>query len=152
MEKNQQRLYAVVQIDFNDMDRKVRKVIALRNDLLQAMRELQGGLEDYPLLALKEELNHQEESKILLDKMITAMASDYRCVYYVDLDLDEATCVRTDSTDSTVHAEGETFKFLERFTWYANNCVAENYREGFINFIQNKNIKKALIVLFQKFK
>ncbi len=55
MEKNQQKLYAVVQIDFDDMDRKVRKVIALRNELLQAMRELQGGLEDYPLLALKEE-------------------------------------------------------------------------------------------------
>lgn len=55
MEEKQQKLYAVVQIDFEDMDGKIRKVIALRNGLLQAMRDLQGGLEDCPLLVLKEE-------------------------------------------------------------------------------------------------
>ena len=42
-----------------------------------------------------EQYHHREQQ----DKMITALASDYRCVYHIDLDNDDAVCYRADPTD-----------------------------------------------------
>ena len=64
--------------------------------------------------------------------MINAMASDYRCVYYVDLDRNVGVCYRADPTDKEQTPEGVYFSFLYRFTWYADHMVTESYREGFI--------------------
>ena len=76
--------------------------------------------------------------------MITAMASDYRSVYHVNLDKDDGVCYRGDPHDSAQTPEGVHFPYLERFTWYANNCVAEAYREGFLEFIEPDAIRQAL--------
>ena len=85
-----------------------------------------------------------EEENRRLDKMITALASDYRSVYHIDLDNDEGVCYRGDSTDDEQPAEGVTFRFSEHFRTYAEKYVAENYREGFLDFIEAANIRKAL--------
>lgn len=87
-----------------------------------------------------EQYHHREQQ----DKMITALASDYRCVYHIDLDNDDAVCYRADPTDNEQPSEGVHFPYYEFFAKYANNSVAESYREGFIKFIDPDNIRKAL--------
>ena len=95
-------------------------------------------------LALQQQLLAQKAQQEQQDKMITALASDYRSVYYVDLDKDEAICYRDDPRFSEAPAKGASFPFLHDFTEFANNHVAEQYREGFLAFIQPKNIREAL--------
>ena len=76
--------------------------------------------------------------------MITAMASDYRSVYYVNLDENDGVCFRGDPSDQEQTQEGIHFPYLERFTWYAEHCVTEKYREGFLRFIEPDNIRESL--------
>jgi|GEM_PF-1030332 len=80
------------------------------------------------------------------NSMITAMASDYRCVYHVNLDENDCVCYRDDPTDPEQTPVGVHFPYLERITWYAENCVAEMYREGFLSFVDPDNIREALSV------
>ncbi len=94
---------------------------------------------------LRDEL-HQHISHVntQANSMITAMASDYRCVYYVNLDENDGVCYRGDPNDHQQSPEGVHFPYLQRFTWYAENTVTENYREGFLKFIDPDNIREAL--------
>ncbi len=78
------------------------------------------------------------------DSMITAMASDYRCVYYINLDENDAVCYRDDPADPNQIPVGVHFPYLERITAYAENCVTESYREGFLDFIRPENIRTRL--------
>ena len=90
------------------------------------------------------EIRLQQEVSDQQSKMITAMASDYRCVYYVILDTDEGICYRTDHAFENALAVDEHFHFHEKFTDYANRFVAEPYREGFLKFIDTDNIRERL--------
>ncbi|MBQ9504052.1 MAG: hypothetical protein IJU93_03500, partial [Lachnospiraceae bacterium] len=94
-------------------------------------------------LALQEELLDQEKKRARQDRMITALASDYRSVYYVDMDSDEAICFRDDSGIKEID-EGGKFKFSSEFIKYGHECVDEEYREGFLSFIRPENIRKSL--------
>lgn len=93
---------------------------------------------------LQEKLLEEERKRALQDNLITAMASDYRSVYYANLDEDDAVCYRGDLADPDQTPEGEHFCFSERFRYYAENHVAEEYREGFLKFIDIVNIRSAL--------
>ena len=93
---------------------------------------------------LQEQLLEEEKLRIEQDRMITALASDYRCVYHVDLDTNDGVCYRADPTDNEQTAEDLHFPYLERFTWYANHSIAESYREGFLKFIEPENVRAAL--------
>ena len=95
-------------------------------------------------LALQEELLRQEQHRVQLDNMITAMASDYRSVYHVDLDADVAICYRADAEDPDHYTEGMRFSFYRRFAEYCDNHVDEAYRAGFMDFIEPDNIRRAL--------
>ena len=86
----------------------------------------------------------QQKHRDQQDKMITALASDYRCVYHVDLDHNDAVCYRADPTDHEQTPEGVHFPYYERFSWYAEHYVAESYREGFLQFIDPDNVRTAL--------
>ena len=105
-------------------------------------RARQAELEER--LALQEQLLEQEQHREEQDKMITAMASDYRSVYHVDLDSNDAVCYRGDADDADQSPEGVHFAFLERFTYYGNTYVDERYREEFLRFIQPDAIRAAL--------
>ncbi len=96
-------------------------------------------------LALQEELLSQEQLKTQQDNMITALASDYRSVYYIDLDTDEGICYREDSKIATTKHEGEHFTFSEAFNNYAYKYVVEEYRAGFLKFIAPENIRAGLL-------
>ena len=95
-------------------------------------------------IALQEKLLEERSKRDEQDKMITALASDYRSVYHVNLDTNVAVCYRKDPNDNVQHKEMESFPYLERFTFYANTFVDEKYREGFLEFINSDNIRKRL--------
>lgn len=79
------------------------------------------------------------------DGMITAMAADYRSIYYANLDADECVCVRASSASHDGDMwEGRTFSFQRGFSGYAERCVAKKDREGFLRFIDPKNIRARL--------
>ena len=114
-----------------DMRRSKREIENKEN----ARKELEKANEE-----LREQYHHREQQ----DKMITALASDYRSVFHIDLDKDDAVCYRADPTDEDQPAEGVHFPYLKHFTEYANTSVAESYREGFLSFIDPDNVRKAL--------
>ncbi|WP_051689205.1 hybrid sensor histidine kinase/response regulator [Butyrivibrio sp. AE2032] len=95
-------------------------------------------------IKLQEKLLEEEKKRTQQDNMITAMSADYRSVYYVNLEKDEGICYRGDAEDKDQTKEGVPFPFSERFNWYAENFVAEEYREGFKSFIDPDNIRKGL--------
>ena len=95
-------------------------------------------------LTLQEQLLQQEKLRGQQDSMITALASDYRAVYHVDLEENDAVCYRGDPEDKEHTPEGVHFPYLERFTWYAENSVDEDYREGFLRFIDPEAIRRGL--------
>ena len=94
-------------------------------------------------ISLQDELLEQEKKRAQQDSMITALAADYRSVYYVNLDTDQATCIRNDSAD-TDFVEGDTFGFTGTFTKYANEYVSEEHRKIFLDFIKPENIRSEL--------
>jgi PAS domain S-box-containing protein len=93
---------------------------------------------------LKEQLISEQVRREEQDKMITALASDYRSVYHVDLDLDEGICYRAVSDDDNQTPVGVRFPYYERFKSYAENLVDEAYREGFLRFIDPDNVRNEL--------
>ena len=95
-------------------------------------------------LALQERLLEQEQRRKEQDAMITAMASDYRSVYHVDLDTDDAVCYRADPADEWQTPEGVHFPYYARFREYCSLYVDKEYEEAFLSFIDPDNIRKAL--------
>ena len=85
-----------------------------------------------------------QEQLLEQNSMITAMASDYRSVYHVNLDQDDAVCYRADPDDPEQHEVGVHFPFYERFAYYAEAYIDDDYREGFLQFIDPDNIRQAL--------
>jgi len=95
-------------------------------------------------LKLQEMFLEEEKKRTEQDNMITALSSDYRSVYYINLDEDKGICYRGEAEDKEQSKEGQVFPFRERFKLYADNVVAEEYREGFMRFIDPENIKNGL--------
>ena len=122
--------------------RKTSKVILEKETAEAESRVRQHQMQAQ--LDLQEKLLEEEKKRAVQDNLITAMASDYRSVYYVDLDADDAICYRGDPTDEDQTEEGVHFTFSERFGYYAENHVAEEYREGFLKFIDMDNIRTSL--------
>lgn len=102
---------------------------------------LQQELEER--IALQDELLKQEKMQTQQDSMITALASDYLSVYYIDLDSGRGICYRNE-TKYTDTAQGDEFDYAEAVRDYANRFVTEEYRDAFIKFTQPENIRDAL--------
>ena len=103
--------------------------------------DMQQELEER--IALQDELLDQEKKRAQLDSMITALASDYRSVYYVNLDTDDAVCYRSGGFEDKI-AQNDSFVFSEEFGRYAIEHVTDEYREQFLEFIKPENIRRAL--------
>ena len=95
-------------------------------------------------LTLQEKLLEDEKQRTMQDQMITAMSSDYRSVYYVDVDADDAVCFRNDPGDPKQTPVGVHFPFHARFVEYCDLYVDKDYRESFLRFIEPQNIRDAL--------
>jgi len=96
-------------------------------------------------LKIEKEMLIRDQAKRQTESMLIALSSDYRSVYYVDLDEDVAVCYLPDRTYRNNPAEGEHFAWLETFTEFGNKYVAESYREGYLKFIQPENIRTELM-------
>ncbi len=98
--------------------------------------------------SFKESENLSQAQMDIKDKdgMITAMAADYRSLYYANLDRDECVCVRAASSRTYADRmwEGREFSFSEGFRDYAEHCVSEEDREAFLRFIEPENIRAGL--------
>ncbi|MBO5526961.1 MAG: hypothetical protein J5946_02845, partial [Erysipelotrichaceae bacterium] len=95
-------------------------------------------------LILQEKLLEEEKMRSQHDSMITAMASDYRSVYYVNLDHDEAICYRSDPEDEDKDVQGQHFSYYEAFKNYCEKYVDEKFKKGFMDFINPDNIRQGL--------
>ena len=96
-------------------------------------------------LQLQEQLLEQEKQRAERDNMITALSSDYRSVYYVNLDEDDAVCYLEDDRFPERPSVGQHFPFLHDFTEFGKTHVAEQYREGYFKFIDPENIRAELL-------
>ena len=97
------------------------------------------------IMSLRDNLrDYVSHAQTQANSMITAMASDYRSVYYVNLDQDDLICYRADPTDPKQPAEGAHISFSRYFRAYAEEVVAEDYREGFLRFIEPTAIREGL--------
>ncbi|MBP0954306.1 MAG: response regulator [Oscillospiraceae bacterium] len=95
-------------------------------------------------LELQDELLRQEQQRTQQDYMITALASDYRSVYFADLDKDHCICYRSSTSPEEGPQVGDEMSFSEAFTRYAAERVDESYRDGFLQFIDPDNIRRRL--------
>jgi len=96
-------------------------------------------------IVLQEKLLKERELREEQNSMFIALSSDYRSVYYVNLDEDEAVCHLEDKSYKGAPKEGEHFSFSERFRRYAYDTVDEKYREGFLKFIDPDHIRSELL-------
>ena len=119
-------------------DRLAREMETAEAENRARQRELEERL------ALQKQLLEQEREKRRADAMITAMASDYRSVYYVDLDKDEGVCVRADERDTLGVRQGESFPYHKALSDYAAACVTETDRPGFLQFIDPEHVREEL--------
>ena len=94
-------------------------------------------------IALQEQLLEQKTLREQQEKMITALSSDYRSVYYVELDKDAGVCYQS-RDDLKGFKVGDRFNYLEAVTDYGNTYVTEPYREEFLRFIQPDAIREGL--------
>ena len=95
-------------------------------------------------LRLQEELLAQKKQQEEQTRMITALASDYWSVYYLDLDHDEGVCYQSHEDLEHGFRVGERFRYMDAVTAYANANIKEEYREEFLKFIQPENVKARL--------
>lgn len=95
-------------------------------------------------LSLQKQLLEQERQRRQADNMLQAMAADYRSVYYINLDRDEAVCYRADANERDGIREGDSFSYRERFIEYANQFVSEADRPAFLRFMEPANIRAEL--------
>ena len=94
-------------------------------------------------LLLQEQLLQQKAEHEQQAKMITALASDYRSVYYLELDKNHGICYQSRSDMEGLKA-GESFSYLEAVTAYCNHYILPEYREEFLRFIQPDSIREGL--------
>ena len=95
-------------------------------------------------LFLQNELLAQKQQQEEQNRMITALASDYWSVYYLDLDKDEGVCYQAHEDVENGFKAGERFKYLESVMVYAKAYIHEEHLEGFLDFIQPENVKTKL--------
>ncbi len=95
-------------------------------------------------LKLQERLLSEQSIREEQDKMINALSSDYRSIYHVDLDADDAVCYRSDPFALDQHDEGVHFPYIKYISKYAEASVDEAYRDGFLQFIDPQNIRGEL--------
>lgn len=96
-------------------------------------------------LKLQDQLLKEQRQREEQHRMITALSSDYWSVYYLELDNDTGVCYRSHSDlDGAGLKSGEHFPYMASVTAYAERYVTEQYRAGFLRFVQPENIRAEL--------
>lgn len=117
--------------------------ITLQKEISEAENRIQQQeLEEQ--IALQQQIARQEKKRNEQAGMITALASDYRSVYYLDLENGKAVCYRKDDTVPAAFKAGDQISFFEIFSEYAEKYVTDEYKEKFLSFIDAEHIRSAL--------
>ena len=95
-------------------------------------------------LELQNELLAQKQHQQEQNQLITALASDYWSVYYVNLDTDDGICYQAHEDLQDGFKAGDKFKYLASVTAYAKQNIKEEYIEDFLAFVQPENVKEKL--------
>ncbi len=95
-------------------------------------------------LSLQEKIIEDKKQNAEQDKLITALASDFKSVYYVVLDTDEGVCYQSHPDIEDALAPGERFVFSQKFISYAQKNITDDYREEFLRFIEPDSIREGL--------
>ncbi|MBR4718637.1 MAG: response regulator [Lachnospiraceae bacterium] len=119
---------------------QTRKAVRLASER-ETSELLQQELEER--IALQDELLKQEKMRTQQDNMITALASDYLSVYYIDLDSGRGICYRNEMKIADIKQD-EEFDYLDAVTDYAERFVTEEYREAFLKFVDPESVKEGL--------
>ena len=96
-------------------------------------------------LALQQELLNREKQQEEQNQLITALASDYWSVYYLDLDRGEGVCYQAHEDLDAGLAAGERFPYQETVNAYARKNIREEDREEFLSFVRPENIIARLL-------
>ena len=78
------------------------------------------------------------------NSMITALGSDYRSLYYIDLDKNEGICYQAIAGIDNGLQPGQEFSYWSELTRYAEEAVTSQYREAFLEFMSPDAIKEGL--------
>ena len=122
--------------------RKSSRMILEKEKAEAASRVKQEELEQR--LKLQEELIEKERQQTQQNNLITALASDYWSVYYLELDKNEGICYQSHADLENGFRVGEHFPYLEAVTAYANQYITQPYREEFLRFVQPDAIRRGL--------
>ncbi len=95
-------------------------------------------------LALQEELLAQRKQREEQNRLITALASDYWSVYYLELDSDDGVCYQVHEDLDHGLQPGEHFHYLNAVSDYAGRYIKPEYREDFLRFVQPEQIREGL--------
>ena len=95
-------------------------------------------------LRLQEQLLAQKQLQEEQTRMITALASDYWSVYYIDLDQNEGVCYQSHRDLENGFRVGDRFPYLASVTAYIRQYVLEEYQEEYLRFVQPENVKNLL--------
>ena len=93
---------------------------------------------------LQEQLEEQERQAEQQQKLITALASDYWSVYYIELDRDRGTCYQSHADIDDGFEAGAEFDYLASVNAYAERYITDQYRDEFLRFVQPDNIREQL--------
>ena len=96
-------------------------------------------------LRLQEKLVEETKQRERQDQLITALSSDYRAVYFLDIDKNEGICYQSHTDlEGVGFSVGEHFPYLESVTDYANKFITHSYRDEFLRFVQPESLREEL--------
>jgi len=96
-------------------------------------------------LHLQEKLVEETKQRERQDQLITALSSDYRAVYFLDIDKNEGICYQSHTDlEGVGFGAGEHFPYLEAVTDYANKYITDSYRDEFLRFVQPESLREGL--------
>ena len=107
--------------------------------------EAYGGIYYVFISDITEKRLEEQERSAEQTKLITALASDYRGVYYVELDSDKGVCYQEHTELVDGFKEGESFTFQEDVSKYGERYVIDQYRDEFMEFIKPESIREGLM-------
>ncbi len=95
---------------------------------------------------LQTKLLSEERRRRRQSEMIQALTADYRLVYHLNLDSDEAVCYRVapEVSERLKRRDSDVVRFSAAIKAYAKNYVAPADRENFLEFVKPENIRARL--------
>ena len=95
-------------------------------------------------LARQEQLLTQERQQRRADSVITALCSEYKSIYTVDLDRDALRCCRPDEHADMEIKAGDSRPYRKWIADYADKYVAKADRPAFLRFAEPESVRAGL--------